>query len=334
MADRQFPVGPAPRLYQRACEMMAAEISAGGLTGGTDLTETAVAKRYGISRAPARQALAELATRGLVRKSEGRGYHVVGPATPEGDAGTAPPSAGARIHFLASWERIYGQVEADIVSRTALASWRINEALLARSFDVSRTVAREVIARLQQRGVVAKDDAGRWHAPGLTVRHITQLYELRGILEPLALEQAFPRLPARLVAELLRDLEDAIGAGKSADGDMLDAVEQRLHVELLGYCDNPPLMQAISLPQAVLVAHHRLYQPQGLAMEEEPFLLEHREILTRLSNGDVTGARQALAGHLEISRERAMMRISRAALSLSLPDLPYLERLGTVEFNR
>jgi DNA-binding GntR family transcriptional regulator len=332
-------VGRSPRLYQRALEMIAAEIRTGRWSNGTKLNETTVAARFGISRAPARQALAELEALGLVRKCEGRGYQVAAVFEDEMADGlsdhaesTAQPD-DMRLHFLASWELIYRQVEMDVVSRTSIASWRVNEAALAKSFGVSRTVAREVIARLQQRGIVGKDDAGRWHAPALTATHVDQLYELRWTLEPLALKQAYPRLPNGLLPQLMADLAEAIEAGEWADGDMLDRVERQLHGELLGHCENPPLMQAINLPQAVLVAHHRLYQPKFPPVTEEPFLLEHLEVFERLAAGKIADAREALASHLKISRERAMVRIAEAARGLSLPDITYLERLRDVEFH-
>jgi DNA-binding GntR family transcriptional regulator len=329
--------GRSPRLYQRALDVMASEIRSGRWPDAAKLNETTVAARFGISRAPARQALAELEALGLVHKREGRGYRIaagtdqIGADARDAAAGETKPSDDVRLHFLASWELIYRQVEMDIVSRTSIASWRLNEAALAKCFGVSRTVAREVVARLQQRGIVGKDDAGRWHVPALTATHVDQLYELRWTLEPLALEQAFPRLPDNLLPQLLADLEKAIQAGEGADGEMLDRVEHQLHGELLGHCDNPPLMQAIGLPQAVLVAHHRLYQPKSPSISEEPFLIEHLEVIERVMAGQIADAREALASHLKISRARAMVRIATAARGLSLPDIPYLERLRDVE---
>jgi DNA-binding GntR family transcriptional regulator len=336
MADRKdsMVTGRSPRLYQRALDVIASEIRAGKCQDGTKVNETAVAARFGISRAPARQALAELEALNLVRKCSGRGYQIVVASTqrPAKPSGGVIHSDDTRLHFLASWELIYRQVELNIVSRTSIASWRVNEAALAKFFGVSRTVAREVVARLQQRGIVGKDDAGRWHAPALTATHVNQLYELRWMLEPLALERACPHLPPGLLPRLLTNLEGAIEAEDGADGDMLDRVEHQLHCELLGHCGNPPLMQAISLPQAVLVAHHRLYQPKSPSVTEEPFLIEHLRVFERLMAGRVADAREALASHLKISRERAVVRIANAARGLSPPEIPYLERLRDVEF--
>lgn len=328
--------GIAPKLYQRARDALASEIAGGALAAGMRLTESGVAGRFGISRAPARQALAELQRLGLVRKAGARGYEVVAGDRPPGsepgpepEAGPADPqqTADPRIHFLSSWELIYPQIEIEIVSRTSLAGWRINEAMLAKHHGVSRTVARDVVARLQQRGIARKDDRGRWYAPALTAKHIDELYELRWVLEPLALEKAFPLLPEGLLLRLRSHVESAIASASPTEAETLDALEQELHVELLGYCGNDSLMRAISLPQALLVAHHFLYRWTSELFDTEPFLPEHLDVIDRLLAEDIGGAKEALVRHLQISRERAMRRIQAVASVISPDALPYLERL-------
>jgi DNA-binding GntR family transcriptional regulator len=326
--------GLSPKLYRRAFEVLAEEIVSGAVSAGTHLAETAIAQRFGISRAPARQALSELEREGFVRKSQTRGYEVLPlsgrPPEPDHQPASMTALAADRIQFQPSWELIYGEIEIELVSRTSLASWRINEAALAKAYHVSRTVARDVVARLQQRGIVRKDDSGRWYAPALTEKHIGELYELRWALEPLALEKAFPRLPPDLLDRMLGNVEASMASDAEIDGGRLDALEQELHVELLGHCDHQALMQAISLPQALLVAHHFLYQGTSELFETEPFLPEHLDVLQRLSAGDVTSAKAALVRHLQVSRERAMLRIRAVASTMSPRDLPYLERLDPI----
>ncbi|WP_291298994.1 winged helix-turn-helix domain-containing protein, partial [Elioraea sp.] len=75
-------IGPEPRLSARTAELLAARIGDGSLPPGTPLLESRLAAMLGTSRGPARHALAMLARRGLVTRSEGRGYVVAG--TPAG----------------------------------------------------------------------------------------------------------------------------------------------------------------------------------------------------------------------------------------------------------
>lgn len=321
--------GPAPKLYQRACEVLEADIGSGVIEVGSRLTETGVAERFGISRAPARQSLMELERKGLIRKSSSRGYDVLAVTHPTNVVSFAKsaPSDDPKIHFLPSWELIYSEIEMEIVSRTTFASWRINEAILAKHYGVSRTVARDVVARLQQRGIVQKDDSARWFAPALTMQHIDELYELRWVLEPLALEKAVPNLPEGFLARLRTNIEAAIRHETPSTGAALDRFEQELHVELLGYCGNSSLMRAISLPQSLLIAHHFLYPRTTDLFETEPFLPEHLEVLSHIQNGNIAEAKQAMTSHLQISRQRAMMRIQAVTHSMTPDELPYLEVL-------
>ncbi len=329
---KRVTTGIAPRLYRRACEILAADIANGVISHGSRLTETMVANRFGISRAPARQALAELERLHLVRKSESRGYDVVAKSrvsvamgATDGDSPILADTT--RIQARSSWELIYDNIEIEIVSRTSLADWRINEAVLAKHYGVSRTVARDVVARLQERGIVRKDDSGRWYAPALTAKHIGELYELRWLLEPIALEKAAANLPNGLLLSLRKNVADTIQSADKIDGETLDALEQQLHVELLGYCGNTSLMRAISLPQALLVAHHFLYHWTMGLFDSEPFLPEHLAIFDSLLAGDIDGAKSGLVRHLQISRSRAMMRIKAVAEVISPDELPYLEKL-------
>lgn len=323
----QTSSGPAPRLYQRAFDILARQIEEGTIPAGELLRESNIAQQFGISRAPARRALAELERSGLLEKSAGRGYLVRKVATRKYRQ-PAPENGPARLHHASTWETIYGEVENEIIARIASASWRVNEAELGRSYGVSRTVARDVIGRLQQRGVVRKDDSSRWYAPALTPDHVGELYQLRWILEPVALTQAAPRVSRDFLAGLRDHLEDAIAHAHDIGGETLDKLEEDLHVALLGLCGNRTLMQAITLHQSLLIAHRFLYRWKPPLFETEPFLPEHMEIVERLESGRVEAAAKALEGHLRVSRDRAVARIDAIQRDLTFEELPYLERLS------
>lgn len=321
--------GQVPRLYQRAFDILADQIDDGAIPPGARLTESGVAAQFGISRAPARRALSELQESGRVVKAEGRGY-----AVPGGPQEKRAPSTASivddkqRLVSRSSWERIYSEVEDEIIGRIAFASWRVNEAELARFYGVSRTVARDVVARLQQRGMVRKDDRSRWYAPALSPEHVNELYELRSILEPVALMKAAPKVPPRLLAHMRTDLEEAIAHADQLEGPTLDRLENEMHVDLLGYCDNRTLMQAIALPQSLLIAHRFLYRWTPRLFEVEPFLPEHLEIVEHLERGGFKPAAQALERHLLVSRERALARVDVIVSEFHCEELSYLEPIG------
>lgn len=323
--------GRAPPLYQRAFGILARRIEEGSLPAGAQLHESRIAAQFGISRAPARQALAELERSGYVEKAANRGYTVIAgergrPAVPlRNDS----EEAAARLVSSSTWQRIYREVESEIAARIPFASWRIIESDLARYYGVSRTVARDVLARLQQRGVVRKDHRSRWYAPALTPDHVGELYELRWLLEPVALVKAAPNLPPGFLTDMRAHLQEAIDNAGEITGPRLDRLEEEMHVTLLDHCRNGMLMQAIALPQALLIAHRFLYRWTARLFETEPFLPEHMEIVRRLERGEFAGAAQALERHLRVSRQRAISRIEVIVRQVSPDDLPYMERRST-----
>jgi DNA-binding GntR family transcriptional regulator len=204
----------------------------------------------------------------------------------------------------------------------------MNEAELARFYGVSRTVTRDVIGRLQQRGLLRKDDSARWYAPALTPDHVGELYELRWVLEPVALTKAAPQVPPAFLAGLRVHLEDAIANAHAIGGSTLDSLEEEMHVALLGHCGNKTLMQAIALQQSLLIAHRFLYRWTPRLFDTEPFLPEHREIIERLEQGKTKAAAKSLERHLRVSRDRAISRIDAIRREMTPEELPYLERLS------
>lgn len=332
-AARQ-PVGPvisgtAPRLYTRAFDILVTRIVDGSLPPGTRLLESHIASDFGISRAPARQALRQLEAAGLVTRSDGHGYIVRGSIEAASAFQPSPLQTvePIRLTSAASWERIYSEVETGIVARTSYAGWRVIEAELAKYYDVSRTVARDVIARLHQRGIIRKDGKSRWYAPALTPDYVAELYEMRWVLEPVALVNAMPGVPPGFVVSMRRHLEQALARAEELDGVALDELEAEMHVRLLGYCGNRTLMEALRLYQSLLIAHSFLYGRAPHLYPVEPFLPEHLTVVERLEAGHIAEAAKALEDHLRISLDRAVARIEVVARDFKPDPLPYLEPL-------
>jgi DNA-binding GntR family transcriptional regulator len=320
-------VGPSPRLYQRAYDLLAENIRRGLVPAGSELSETSIAAQFGVSRAPARRALNELAKAGLIERRSGRGYVVKRGAKVRAKPGGSDTVPDQKLVSEPSWQRIYREVEEDIAARISFASWRLNEAVLARHYGVSRTVARDVIGRLQQRGLLKKDERSRWIAPALTPQHVAELYELRWLLEPAALTKAAPRVPSELLDRMQLKLATVIADPAKIVGSTLDDLERDLHATVLGFCDSETLMQAIAGPQSLLIAHRFLYRWTARLFDVEPFLAEHMVVFERLRAGRVKSAAAALEKHLRDSRDRAIARIDAIASGAQPEMSPFLEQL-------
>src|SRR5699024_5100987 len=132
-----------------------------------------------------------------------------------------------------------------------------------------------------------KDDRSRWYAPALTPVYVGELYEMRWVLEPVALISAAPNVAPAFLETMQANLEKAITHATTIDGGDLDELEDEMHVRLLGHCDNATMMQSIRMQQSLLIAHRFLYRWTHRMYQMEPFLPEHLAVVERLRAGRV-----------------------------------------------
>lgn len=317
------------RLHARIAEILAAEIAEGTHPPGRHMVETHLAERFGVSRAPVRLALARLSKEGWLDHTPARGHTVrsdLPPVDTAADPDAAGPAPDRDIGARHAWETIQSVVEDQITARIAFGSWQVPETALARSFGVSRTVARDVLARLQGKGLV-RMDGGRWVAPGLTPKRVDELYRLRALLEPAALQEIGAALPRDLVSDAIDRLEQA--AAGTPDGATLDRLEQDLHGDLLSYSGNPTLLEAIRQPQSLLIAHRFLYRATAELFATEPFIAEHLAIFRHLGRGEDAAAATLLRDHLMDSRMRAVRRLGSLSRLPEFDDVPYLRLVAS-----
>src|SRR5437588_11613580 len=76
--DISIGIAPSEALWQRVAQALRQAIVLGHLEQGVHLKEPALAQRFGVSRLPVREAIAQLEREGLVRIEPRRGAFVIG----------------------------------------------------------------------------------------------------------------------------------------------------------------------------------------------------------------------------------------------------------------
>jgi DNA-binding GntR family transcriptional regulator len=311
-------------MQQNTFLLLKTMIDEGRLRPGEKLLEVQVAKAFGISRSPARHALRALCDARIVREAAGRGYHVAGRPN-EADVGQIASLEGWRIQSTPQWERIYKKLEEELCIRTLLGSVKIGEAALAEHFGVSRTVARDVLARMHGLGLVTKNGVGRWMARQISSSTIGELFELRSILEPEALLRAAPLAGTEYFDRMSEHLEIAIAAN-SIEMEAVGRLEAELHIEFLDRCPNQEIAKALAKTHLLFVPSLYLLSstldvPQQSTIDA---LVEHLEVVRQLRSRRPRKAALLLRDHLRAALERWTKRfdaLDRTKLS-ALP--PYL----------
>lgn len=276
-------------------------IASGRIVVGTVLLEGPLANQFGCSRAPVRQALKLLEKGETVSRFDGRGYVVGAPGTPvdrnqQQAALAADIKAEQRPHF--GWQTLYEDVERQVVFHSFFGRHRITEIELARHHKVGRTVARDVLIRLETLGIVEKDEQQRWSIVPLDDTRIRNLYQLRALIEPEAIAQAIGRLDAGQIHAMLARLRRALDAYPDVStGDLYD-LEVDLHVRAVGACGNGEMLSALKRTHAVLTLSKHVLGFAVKMPDSEPFLAEHIAILDAVARDDADAARSAMQAHI------------------------------------
>ena len=182
---------------------------------------------------------------------------------------------------------------------------RLTETDLAARIGISRTPVREAIRALETDGLVT-------HTPrvGATVRtldsaEITELYEMRGVLEGTAARFAARAAYKSETAEL-----EAINSemrGATSDVERLFLLNARFHAVLLNAARNRFLVSAIKAIQKTLL----ILGPSTMeeSMRVENALAEHQAIIDALTEHNEDKAESTMRIHIEAAHRARLKQL-------------------------
>ncbi len=311
-AARQRP----ERRHELVERVLRANIARGHLPRGLVLLEAPLAAVLQTSRAPVQRALRQLERDDLVHRFGGRGY-LVGRAASK----ASPLRADLRelglqvseemdeaLQTRGSWERIAADLEDAVSSCLAFGEFRMVEAEVAAHFNVSRTVIRDVLGRMQERGLIRKTQSSRWIAGPLTAQALRERYDLRGILEPAAMLAAAPSLDRAALAAL-RERTGAAGGSRDASAEPF--------AQFIALCvlaaPNGTLGTMIRQNLVVLDAAARSLARLGLPPDDAA-LAELRVTMDLLLNGSVAAAAEWWRDHLRAACRRSIAQLKIVAI--------------------
>ena len=318
-------------LFQTAAETIRINIASGRLEPGTVLLESALADLMTMSRAPIKKALTLLEQDGLVSRFEGRGY-VVGAgdaAVPckrvdirDLDLDLTPVTEGEQN--LPNWARIDEEVEAELSRCLIFGQYRVVEKLLAEAYDVSRTVARDVLGRLQERGIVTKSATSRWMVKPLTAQAIRNRFELRVILEVAALKSAAPRIDKDALRHLVTRITDYERSEKSVSKDEWFTITNDFLDIVVLSTPNEDLASHIGANRKTLQASQRALFSLGMPGDKAS-IVELRMVADLLLVDAVPSAATLLESHLTKLLDRTIAQLKILSVVPKPDDLaPYV----------
>ena len=133
-------------------------------------------------------------------------------------------------------------VEALITGKFA-SGQPLRVAQLASQWEVSRTPMSEAVVRAAEAGLLILRKNRAPLVRRFTAKDAACLYQLREVLEILALEQAWPAIPAATIKTLRRKAKEAAPGVSAAWIDRCLSFDEALHGSWFDHCQNPWLTQ-------------------------------------------------------------------------------------------
>ena len=172
---------------------------------------------------------------------------------------------------------------------------RLTETQLAETFNVSRTIIRQVIARLAQDGVLVKRSNGATHVASPSRDETRQMLAVRKMIEPEVVKALAAKAKTLDCSTLSKHLAEEDLARRAADRGRLVRLTGQFHLHLVRLTENAVLIRLITELQALVCLAILLYASGDSACPED----EHRRIFEAISAGDGSSAARLMLHHLD-----------------------------------
>jgi DNA-binding GntR family transcriptional regulator len=179
--------------------------------------------------------------------------------------------------------------------------FQINQSALAEYYGVSRTIAHEILTGLENMGFVRLGSNARWYAGPLTFEGVKESYELRWLLEPVALRQAAPNVTDEEILKKRDRIDRVLRDGKPSP-EHLSAIEADLHNDIVLRCANQQMRRVLIHCQLPIITTFGTVtrDPHGSngGSGVPEALIEHDKVLGLLLDKRIDAAAGALYDHV------------------------------------
>jgi DNA-binding GntR family transcriptional regulator len=199
----------------------------------------------------------------------------------------------------------YFTLREAILARRLPAGTPLIEASLAKQFGISKTPVREALQRLVHSGLVDYQMAQGATVHTLTQDEIHEVFELRLLLEPVALCESIPYLSADDFARLDGVMSEACAARDENDYHELSRLNSIFHTRLYSRAPNRLMVHWLDS----LTDRRRLITMEGWSREDRSRteLDEHAGILAAAHAGNPPLAAARLVQHIQRFHELVQM---------------------------
>jgi len=199
---------------------------------------------------------------------------------------------------LPAAEQAARSLRDEILSGVFPSGARLGEAELATRLSVSRTPIREALSRLAAEGLVELQPNRGARVASWSTEQLREIFELRLLLEPVAVRMAVPKLDPAQLDEL-----DELAAEMMRRGSDLTAMvelNRRFHGIFIAAAGSAPLAAGLRGVTHAAVVHQNFHHYTADAMRRS--LHHHVEMVAAARAGDGDWAEAIMRAHLYNAR--------------------------------
>ncbi|MDT8894869.1 GntR family transcriptional regulator [Halomonas sp. I1] len=226
-------------------------------------------------------------------------------------AGAVPPSPGAQT----ATTKVHEVIKQRILDGHYQAHEYIREASIARELDVSRTPVREALRELVSEGWLEAIPHHGARVVAWTEKDAREVFELRVVLEPMAVRLACENMNEPCLARLRKIADRMEALTERIETDLgirneIALLNHDFHRELIQASGNQRLASVLDsvVRTSVIRRNFGNYQLDNLRRS----MRHHREILEAILAGSPTWAENVMRAHL----------LAAQALHVQFPDTP------------
>ena len=202
---------------------------------------------------------------------------------------------GAAKGRMTHAEAVRTAIEGDIFAGRLPPGSRIDEAEIAKRFEVSRTPVREAMLQLIESGLIVKQSRQRATVAKLDVRRLLQTFEALSELEGLCARFAARRMTVVEKDELVKNHHDAAKALAAGDDDLYFYLGRRFHALIMRGTHSEVLLEITHKLVLPLVPYRRFQiRREGRAEANQK---DHEAILKAILTGNSADAYELLRQH-------------------------------------